>query len=232
MNVLISICIPCHNRTYDLKKVMPSLIAAANASPPVEIVILDYNSPDDLQEYIEEARKIRLEKGNKLTCVKYSGVDYYRMAHARNLSVLLSSGEYIVISCADIILSENYFEAVREMLSEGDYVWLSHNLRFVGVVVCKREEFISAGGFDERFEFYGKEDKDLVLRLERRGGKTARLPAGLLRLIPTPKEDKLKNYRLPLSRREVKKLSTPIYEENIRNGVLVANVGKEWGKWD
>ena len=229
MNGLISICIPCHNRTYDLKKVMPSLIAAANASPPVEIVILDYNSPDDLQEYIKV--KTPLEEGNRLICVKYGGVDYYRMAHARNLSVLASAGEYVVISSADIILSENYFEVVREMLSEGDYVWLGHNLRFIGVLVCKREEFINAGGFDERFEFYGKEDKDLVLRLERRGGKTARLPAGLLRLIPTSKEDKLKNYRLPLSRREVKKLSTPIYEENIRNGVLVANVGKEWGKW-
>lgn len=231
MNGLISICIPCHNRTYDLKKVMPSLIAAANASPPVEIVILDYNSPDNLQEYIKEARGLGFKKGTSLTCVKYGGVDYYRMAHARNLSVLASVGEYIVISCADIILSENYFEVVREMLSEGDYMWMGHNLRFIGVVVCKREEFISAGGFDERFEFYGKEDKDLVLRLERRGGKTARLPAGLLRLIPTPKEEKLKNYRLKLSRKEVKKLSTPIYEENIKNEVLVANVGKGWGKW-
>ena len=232
MNGLISICIPCHKRTYDLKKVMPSLIAAANASPPVEIAILDYNSPDDLGEYIELVREFgRLSEKNKLTYTKYTGRDYYHMAHARNLSVLASAGEYVVISSADIFLDENYFNTVREMLSEGNYVWLSHNLRFVGVVVCKREEFIDTGGFDERFEFYGKEDKDLVLRLERRGGKTARLPAGLLSLIPTPKEDKFKNYRLPLSRKETKKLAKPIYEENIRNKVLVANKGKEWGKW-
>ena len=233
MRGLISICIPCHNRTYDLKKIMPSLIKAANASPPVEIMILDYNSPDDLEKYIEEVKETTYFEGrSRLTYAKYTGRDYYHMAHARNLSVLSSTGEHIIVSCADIILSENYFKVVREMLAEGDYVWLSSNLRFVGVFVCRREEFVAAGGFDERFEFYGKEDKDIVLRLERRGGKTARVPSGMLKLIPTPKEEKFNdNYRLHLSRKETKKRAKPIYEENIRNQVLVANKGKEWGKW-
>lgn len=234
MNDLISICIPCHNRTHDLKKIMPSLIQAANASPPVEISILDYNSPDDLEDYIEWVKVTLppqwLEMGNRLAYLKYVGRDYYHMAHARNLSVLASAGEYVVVSSTDIFFNENYFKVVREMLAE-DYVWLSHNLRFVGVFVCKREEFISAGGFDERFEFYGKEDKDIALRLERRGGKRARLPARMLSLIPTSKEEKFKNYRLKLSRGEIKRRGKSIYEENIRNKILVANEGKEWGKW-
>ena len=40
------------NRTYDLKKTLPLTIQAADASPPVEIVVLNYNSKDDLEDYI------------------------------------------------------------------------------------------------------------------------------------------------------------------------------------
>ena len=47
--MLISLCLPCHNRTHDLKRVMPYLLGAANFSPPVEIVVIDYNSQDDLR---------------------------------------------------------------------------------------------------------------------------------------------------------------------------------------
>jgi hypothetical protein len=97
-----------------------------------------------------------------------------------------------------------------------------------GVIVCARDEFIAAGGYDERFEFYGPEDTDLDERLVRRGGKFGLLP-NLLREIPTPKAEKTANYRIT-SRWETKKLMVPIYEENKRNKVLVVNEGVEWGQ--
>jgi len=64
---LISICIPCKNRTYDLKKTIPHIIRAANISPPVEIVVINYGSEDDLNEYISFVFKDnKLVKENKL----------------------------------------------------------------------------------------------------------------------------------------------------------------------
>jgi len=92
-------------------------------------------------------------------------------------------------------------------------------------------EFVEAGGFDERFEFYGKEDKDLILRLKRRGHKFGQMPSNLLTSILTPRKEKYKNYRLSLNRLEVYKRSKAIYEENIRNEVLVVNKGG-WGSWE
>ena len=153
------------------------------------------------------------------------------MAHARNLSVLGSSGEFIVISCADVIVSKDYFQAIRKVLAEDEYMWIRHSRRFVGVIGVQKEEFIASGGFDERFEFYGKEDKDLKLRLERRGGKVKILSDKFLRLIPTPREDKFKNYRLQLSRRQMSNRAKKIYEENIENEVKVVNKDG-WGRWD
>lgn len=227
--MIISLCVPCMNRTYDLKKVMPSWIKAANASPPVEIVVLDYNSQDDLQEYVDKARdELDITSGNRLICPKYDRREYFHMAHARNLSVLSSAGDYVVCSCADIGLAENFFEVVRSLINTGA-VWMRPS-RYRGVVVVKREEFIDAGGYDERFEFYGPEDNDLEERLFRRKGKFAEYPWRLLDPITTLKEDKFKNYRIK-SRLKIKNAMRPFYEENKANQVLRVNKDG-WGKWE
>jgi len=228
--MMISVCIPCMNRAYDLKQTLPSNIEAANASSPVEIVILDYNSQDGLEEYINNTREtISLADGNLLTYAKYTGRSYYHMAHARNLSVLASSGEYINISNADVFFAEDYFKIIRELLLSRKPVWIKPPQRHLGILICQRQEFIDAGGFDERFEFYGPEDKDLILRLQRRGGKFVSCPSKIISQIRTPNSEKVKNYRLALSKQEMSKLMKPIYEENVRNRVMVANEGVEWG---
>ena len=225
--MLISVCIPCGNRLRDLKVTLPTVIEAANNSPPVEIVVLDYNSSDNVAGFIRETQLgTRWENGTKLEYRRYGDGGHYHMAHARNLSVVASKGDYVLTASADLLMRADYLESVRAAAEQG-YIWIHHPEKFVGVVCVLREEFMAAGGFDERFEFYGKEDKDLFLRLKRRGASHCEIPARLLNR-PTPWPDKIKNYRLPLSRREMSKLSKAIYQENIDAGVLVANEGKEW----
>ena len=228
--MMISVCIPCMNRAHDLKQTLPSNIEAANVSPPVEIVILDYNSQDGLEEYINNTREtISLADGNLLTYAKYTGRSYYHMAHARNLSVLASSGDYVNISNADVFFAESYFKIIRELLLLEEPVWIKSR-RYPGVLICRRQEFIDAGGFDERFEFYGPEDKDLISRLQRRGGKFVSFPLGIITDIRTPNSEKVKNYRLALSKGQMSQRMKPIHEENIRDCVMVANEGAEWGE--
>jgi hypothetical protein len=103
--------------------------------------------------------------------------------------------------------------------------------RYKGILVCQREEFVAAGGYDERFEFYGAEDKDLEARLTRRGGKFGLMPDGAARVIRTPQEAKLRNYRLPLSKKEMIERAHVILDQNNAAGTMVANVGREWGRW-
>lgn len=228
--MIISLCIPCMNRTRDLRKAMLYFIRVANASPPVEILILDYNSQDDLEEYVRAVKEtIQLAEGNTLAYVKYSSEQaYWRTAHARNLAAKSSIGEYIAMWAADMLPSENYIEVVREMLKKDDYVWM-RGKRYKGAVICQRKEFMEAGGYDERFEFYGPEDKDLEARLVRREAKFGRLPH-MLDVIKTSREEQLRNYRLKITKRQMSQRTKPIYEENIKNYVLVANQGKEWGQ--
>lgn len=229
-DVLISFCIPCMNRTHDLKKTMPSLVAAANASPPVEIAVLDYNSQDDLAVYMKKIllAEAALDRNVWVLYNKYTGRDHYHQTHAWNLAVLASSGKYICIMGADAIPSENYVAEARKLIADG-CVWMRGS-RYKGILVCARQEFVSAGGYDERFEFYGKEDRDLEGRLARRGTKFGLMPSGLVTTIRTPNSDKLRNYRGRLTKKEMSGINKPIWLENEARGVLVANEGAGWGQ--
>ena len=228
--MLISFCIPCMNRTYDLKKIMPYLIKAAKNSPPVEVVILDYNSADDLEEYIKLVKQENPDF--LLTYRKYTGRDTYHMAHARNLSVLTASGEYIVIFSTDLFPYDGFIPAVRQLIAETGADWLYTGIAYWGVIVCKKAEFVAAGGYDERFELYGPEDKDLNDRLARRRVKSARYPEELIGMFRTIESERTKNYRIKMSKREMSGLMRQYYFQNNENQVTVANQYLEWGSWD
>ena len=230
MRSLISLCIPCMNRTHDLKIVMPSIITAANAGAPVEIAILDYNSQDDLAEYVANLiHSTPMIGGSTISYHQFRGRDYYHMAHARNLSVLASRGNYVVISSADIQVKPHFFEAIRKYIEQENPTWL-HFKNETGVITVRRSEFIEAGGFDERFEFYGSEDKDLYLRLLRRAGRHVIMPHKLFHSNYTPEFMKLENYRVRLTKAEMDARGKVIYFENIQAGELVANPNG-WGSW-
>ena len=153
----ISLCITVMNRTDDFKQTLPHTIKAAKASPPVEIVVLDYDSKDDLAEYIKTV-------DYPITYKKSPNHEFFSISHSRNLSVLASSGDYIAILDADITPHENFVQTLRHHIEEERPTWMVEYGRFIHVgdkkftagrmLICKREEFIMAGGYDERFTLF------------------------------------------------------------------------------
>ncbi len=229
MPSLISYTIPCHKRQADLVQALPSVIAAANASPPVEVVLVDYANERPLADWALDCQHV-LQPPNRWQVVTYRGRDHYHMAHARNLSIKASTGDYVVISSADICPAPDYFSIVRQRLEETSADWLKADLCYVGVIVCRRQALLDAGGYDERFEGYGSEDKDLILRLHRRGLVSAPyLACDHLTMFRTPNAEKIKHYRLPWTKTAMLKAGSLILRENVKAGVLVANAGCEWG---
>ena len=220
----ISYCIPCRNRTEDLKQSMVTVIAAARKSPPVEIVILNYSSQDDLEQYAKSLPQI---ENIRITYVKHTGAKYYHMAHARNLSMLAASGEYLIGANADNLLNERFFSELRKLINEGA-IWMIPG-PYNSLLMIQKKEFIEAGGYDERFEFYGPEDKELVERLYRRGAKCKYYPRSLIPAIYTPDEKKITGYRLKLSKGQMHLLGYKILKESRAKGTLVANP-HGWGK--
>jgi glycosyltransferase involved in cell wall biosynthesis len=222
--MLISLCTPVMNRTADLKRTMPYRIESAMNSLPVEFCILDYGSNDGLKDYLNE---LILPDEIVLKYARYQA-NHYRQAHAYNLAIMMSSGVYFCLMGADTYPNIEYFAYVRRW-AEAGFIWMEEP-RYKGAIACKFEEFVAAGGYDERFEFYGPEDRELADRLERRGLKKATLPRGCVGNFHTPDDVKMKNYRLKLTKEQASEMMRPYYVESVENGTLVANP-KGWGRW-
>ena len=215
--MLISYCVPIRNRAHDLKKALPTVLAAARKSPPVEIVVLDYGSTDDVCDYLY-VNLTRSGSGK----YRFYKAPYFHMAKARNLAMNAGRGDYLISTNADTLLDPSYFEVVRKLI-EKTGCDVAKSKKRNGVLVVKREEFIKSGGFDERFEFYGPEDRDLVARLKRRGLKFAFYSEDLQRDIPTSNKKKAEGYRLNIAKWDMKELMYQIFKQNEAEGRLVAN---------
>jgi N-terminal domain of galactosyltransferase len=224
--VTISYMIPCKERLYNLVKTLPSVLGAAACSPPVEVIVCDYNSRDATSSYVGGLDSPQLK------LIRYTGRDYFHMAHARNFMARCSSGEWLLQGSTDVAFGDSFFVKLRAAIETqtGDYYmfgWKS----WPGYTVVRRQDFFDAGGFDERLEFYGSEDRDLIERLWRRGLGARILPwrEFEMTVIANTKDEKAAHYRPGLSQNAMVRHNIGIYRENVRRGVLVANEGVAWG---
>lgn len=225
--MLISLCTAVMNRLDDLRQVMPSRIAAMNESAPVELLILDWGSTDGLPEYMDELMEIaRLPSASFITYKRVER-EYWHMARAYNLAMLSSHGDYVVNLSADGYTLPGYIPTVRGLIADGCIWGRADRLR--GIVFIARDEFVASGGYDERFELYGPEDRDFDQRMIFRDVKFGLVPPGLLSSIPTPDGKKVANYRIKGNKSQMSRKMRYIYDENTSLGVTAANRGKIWG---
>lgn len=223
--MLCSLCTPVFNRLEDLQLTLPLRLRAARLEPPVELAIVDYGGDEPVGRYLEA---VDLPEGVSLRFRRYDGSGYYRQAHAYNLAVGLSTGEIVTVMGADTYPFPLFFGEARRRLREAG--WLEDD-RYKGVVTLRRVDFMAAGGYDEGFEFYGPEDRELAERLERRGLRKDSW-SGFIGLFETPDEKKTAGYRIQGTKHQLSRLMRPVLEQSRREGWLVANQGREWGAWN
>lgn len=220
----ISYTLPCHKRWDDLQVALPTVIAAASASPPVEIVVVDYGNPGGLYTQVSGlVHDLRSSGGGVNVRVHHVAREFFHMSHARNCGIRAATGDVVVAFLADQLLRPGFFEHVRATMRPGIY------MKWIETFVFNRDEILAAGGFDERMEFYGPEGKELADRLDRRGLSQHRIPDRLVSQIPTPNGKKLQHYRERLSKRRMHEMGMAIWRENQTSGLMVANEGHEWG---
>ena len=218
---LVSYTVPCHKRANDLMATLPSVIAAAKEHPPVELVIADYGNDTPLSGLV--AQLLEDTDAGVSVLVRWVDRDYFHMAHARNVGLRAASGDIVVAFLADQLVTPDFFKVIREQLEPGTF------LKWFETFVFWRTDIVEAGGFDERFEFYGPEGKELTDRLQRRGLKVKPIPKQVVNQIPTPDHEKVKHYREKLSKHQMHARGMAIWEENRAAGITVANPSGDWG---
>jgi hypothetical protein len=172
-NLKISFCIVSMNRLEHIQRTLLENIKNTIGYTNLEIVLLNYNSNDELGTYVNRYCKDYLEKG----IFKYFETKtpkFFHRTHSRNLAFKLASGDVLCNIDADNFVSENFANYVNHEFKNHSNIFLSSlgmglGSDFLGRICIRKEDFFEVGGYDERFINYGFEDIDLVNRLENYG---------------------------------------------------------------
>jgi len=251
----ISFCITCMNRAFHIQRTLPDNIQAAKDSGcDCEFILLNYNSTDHLDQWVRENLSLQMDEG----IVKYyktTDRGYYDQAHAKNVAHLLGSKELLCNLDADNILTHKYIDQVYSIFRKGkEYVTFGAS-NAGGRICLHRDYFYQLGGYNEELIGYGRIDADFYKRAVEIGltktktadslfiehdhkMRTVNIDPKLLQKALDQTDYEGYELRPDVLERISKKpkaiIATTKYNSwmtwrNIKNGVLRANQGKEWG---
>lgn len=95
----IAFCITCRGRADHIKRTLPKNLRDNRDYPNAVFVLLDYNSPDDLLEYVRTFHAADLATG-RLVVYSYKDAPVFQMAHAKNMAHRLG-----IVEGADILVN-------------------------------------------------------------------------------------------------------------------------------
>jgi glycosyltransferase involved in cell wall biosynthesis len=96
----VSLCTVCKNRAHHYKKTILKNIHDNIHDSNVEFILLDYNSQDDLEEWVRDNLQDYIEMG-VVTYYKTFDPLYFQRSHSRNMVFRLAKGDLICNIDAD-----------------------------------------------------------------------------------------------------------------------------------
>lgn len=176
---MIVFCTTCKGRAQHLEQTLPANLKDNRDYAGCKFLLLDYNSTDHLTDYLHNSCRAEIERG-RLVIYSYKQPGPFRMAHAKNLAHrlgILEGGDILVNLDADNLTGPgfaSYIESRFAETTEETFLW-SKMVQGVlpkgisGRIVVTSRQFLNAGGYDERYETWGPDDKDFQTRLRRMG---------------------------------------------------------------
>ena len=166
----IGFCITCMNRTHHLKETLIKNIEDNYFPDDVEFVLLDYNSSDDLEEWVRGYLTHYIDIGI-LAYYKICTPTTYMRSHSRNIAFRLSDAKIVCNLDADNFLGKGFAEfIINEFNKEKNIFYTSIVVdNIFGRVCVLKNDFVKIHGYNEAFTGYGYEDCDLFNRLRKIG---------------------------------------------------------------
>lgn len=190
-------CTTCKGRLQHLEKTLPKNLADNASCANLKFVILDYGSQDGLAEYMKTKHKAEIDSG-RIAFYQYPGAGNFKMAHAKNMAHrcgLLEGADILVNVDADSYTGAEFANHIAERFNEpgiflqamwnrwitidGARKWMAESPDGVleapipkgsnGRMAVSARAFLKAGGYNEKFETWGPDDKDFNIRLRRLG---------------------------------------------------------------
>lgn len=209
----ISFCTTCMGRLYHLKETLPANVEANKDYPEVEFVVLDYNSPDGLDEWIQAFVKDRNLQG-RVSYYRERSAKFFDPRHAKNVAHLLASGDVLVNLDADNFTGAGYAAKVAQVFRDnprcfgrigvtlpkceqrvGNEIFPVYS-GMSGRVLIRRTDFLLLRGYDESFTGWGAEDPDLTTRAGRIGLHGVPIESPGEGAIDHSDEERIKNFQM------------------------------------
>ena len=210
----IAFCTTCRGRAEHIKLTLPQNLADNADYRDAVFVLLNYNSPDDLLEYIQANHAKDIASG-RLVVYTFPDVDRFHMAHAKNMAArcgMLEGADILVTLDADNYTGSGFASFVAEKFHEPGIVpgiFLCPDFAFIralphgpdrpargfyGRLAVWSQTFVKVGGYDEIYDTWRGEDIDMNWRLQRAGYVIRHIDKQYLSTIPHGAEMRFREY--------------------------------------
>jgi hypothetical protein len=238
-NPAIVFCTTCKGRAQHIKQTLPQNLAD-NRRSNTKFILLDYNSPDDLAEYLWNEHADDIDSG-QLTVYAFRGEGPFHVSHAKNIAArcgVLEGADILVTLDADNFTRGGFTDFVMDKFNGTSeprtFVCPNFTLiqslphgpdrplrGYAGRLAIRAADFIKAGGYDETFDTWRGEDIDMISRLLRMGWTMQHFDNKYLGVVPHGSDIRFKEY--PHARKfENRRETRVIYERK----ETVVNYGK------
>jgi hypothetical protein len=170
----LHIVVTCMGR----REMIRQTIELALAQPSSTYTLVDYSCPQHTGEWVRDNYP-------KANVVFVKGRTSWHASEARNLGARTIQDGLICFLDSDILLPPDFSVKVMSTIMPNTFLTIdSFDSSVFGLIVCRQEDFVRCGGYDEIIRDWGGEDLDLRRSLTRVGLEMARLPSGAVDAIP------------------------------------------------
>jgi hypothetical protein len=223
----ISMITTCMNRAHSIKKTLiHNINNLIDYKDSLEFVLINYDSKDDLEEYILNNCQQYIDSGLLSYYKLIENVEFFSRSRAKNIGHRLAKGNVVHNADAEWLMYKPIVELINAQFVTGEEKKTLHVGGNGGGIVNYKKHFIEAGGYDERMHEWGFEDSDLFNRL-RIGLKFEHVrvpPSPYASNIHTRRPERNVNVPRPFFADNYK-----IHKENMANKKWVVNTDKPWG---
>jgi glycosyltransferase involved in cell wall biosynthesis len=167
----ISICTVCAGRTRDLCRTLLRNVSDNEDYPLLEFVVLNYNSNDDLDAFMETEQVATHIRNGRVRYLRTRTPRYYSTSHSRNVAFKHASGQLVANVDADNYTGlgfASYLNLLANLRSH-HVIFVPGKRRIHGRLAMFKSEFEALGGYDEELVGYGWEDYSLLGRAMKAG---------------------------------------------------------------
>jgi hypothetical protein len=216
----ISFFTACMNRSEHLKQTLLRNLDDNSDCDDLEYVVLNYNSRDDMEEWIKDNCSQHIQQG-RLVYYREKSAQYYSHL-ANNTAARLCSGEVICCILADIFTHRGFASYVAKKLRDKHRSFIRYNeiSGAAGVICVRKRHFLELGGYDESFEGWGADDGNLAYRLIAYGLELIPMDKQFCSHLKHSDELRVENFKVK-EKKLLSNVKTTL--ENISRGNIIAN---------